>query len=39
MWYKRVAELVASRVKLTGTASIQRIRIPDEIVRYWESLR
>lgn len=31
MWYRKVAEKVVSKVKLTGTASIQRIRIPDEI--------
>uniref|UniRef100_A0A915D677 Ribosomal protein S5 C-terminal domain-containing protein n=1 Tax=Ditylenchus dipsaci TaxID=166011 RepID=A0A915D677_9BILA len=31
MWYRKVAEKVASKVKLTGSASVQRIRIPDEI--------
>ncbi|KAL3083139.1 hypothetical protein niasHS_010941 [Heterodera schachtii] len=31
MWYKKVADRVASQVKLTGTPSIQRIRIPDEL--------
>lgn len=31
MWYERVATKVAKKVKLTGTASTQRIRIPDEL--------
>ncbi|CAD5225652.1 unnamed protein product [Bursaphelenchus okinawaensis] len=30
-WYKRVAQKVADKVKLTGSPSIQRIRIPDEV--------
>jgi SEL1 protein len=32
-WYQKVAEKVASKVKLTGAPAMQRIRIPDEIVR------
>lgn len=31
MWYQKVAKKVALKVKLTGTASLQRIRIPDEL--------
>uniref|UniRef100_A0A915N3S8 Uncharacterized protein n=1 Tax=Meloidogyne javanica TaxID=6303 RepID=A0A915N3S8_MELJA len=30
-WYKKVANKVAKKVKLTGMPSVQRIRIPDEI--------
>jgi hypothetical protein len=32
MWYRKVAEKVASKVRLTGMGSIQRVRIPEEIV-------
>lgn len=32
MWYEKVAKKVTSKIKLTGSPSIQRIRIPDEIV-------
>lgn len=29
-WYKRVGQKVADKVKLTGSPSVQRIRIPEE---------
>ncbi|KAF7634675.1 hypothetical protein Mgra_00005923 [Meloidogyne graminicola] len=32
IWYKKVANKVAKKVKLTGMPSVQRIRIPDELV-------
>lgn len=33
-WYRRAARKVADNVKLTGSPSVQRIRLPDELVRY-----
>jgi TPR repeat protein len=38
IWYKKVADKVAAKIRLTGTPSVQRIRIPDEIVNCFPNL-